>query len=293
MRTVAVAACSTLVAAALSIFPEAAGDSTGGVSAQAAADNQETFEVASIRRNVSGTQQGGGLAAPQPGGRFIALGATLRRLVADAYSDRELFDVIGGPPWAGTDRFDINARAEGERSPAGIRRMLRTLLADRFKLVVHSETREMPVYTLTLARADRRLGSKLRPSDPKCAEEARNFFPGAMGFPPPCGDFRLGARALTARGVSMDALARLLGGRAGRPGLDRTGLDGVYDLDLEWSSDLGLQQAPRGSAGAGELSPDGLSLFTALQEQLGLKLEPARSPVAVLVIDSAEPPTGD
>ena len=258
---------------------------------QAPAERQETFEVASIRRNVSNNQVGSGLAAPQPGGRFIALGATLRRLVADAYGDTGAFDVIGGPAWAGTDRFDVNARAEGERSPADIRRMLRSLLADRFKLVVHTERREMPVYTLTLARTDRRLGTKLRRSDPKCAEEARNYFAGATGFPPPCGDFRLGARALSARGMSMDALARLLGGRAGRPGLDATGLDGVYDLELEWSSDLGLQQAPRGAAGAAELSADGLSLFTALQEQLGLKLEPTRGSVGVLVIDSAEPPT--
>jgi uncharacterized protein (TIGR03435 family) len=280
MRTAALVAWSALAAAGLHASPFAQ-----------VADRQETFEVASIRRDVSGTQLGGGLAAPQPGGRFIALGATLRRLAGDAYGDLQIHQVIGGPTWADSDRFNINARAEGERSPTEIRRMLRTLLADRFKLVAHIEMREMAVYALALARADRRPGSKLRPSDPKCAEEARNFFPGAMGFPPPCGDFRLGARELTARGVSMDALSRLLAGRAGRPGVDRTGLDGVYDLQLEWSSDLGLERAPRGSAGAGELSADGLSLFTALEEQLGLKLEPSRGSVAILVIDSAQPPT--
>jgi uncharacterized protein (TIGR03435 family) len=91
--------------------------------------------------------------------------------------------------------------------------------------------------------------------------------------------------------MTMSALARLLAGRAGRPGLDRTGLEGFYDLELEWSSDLGLRQAPPDSAGAGELRADGLSLFTALQDQLGLKLEPGRGQVDVIVIDRAEPPT--
>ena len=91
--------------------------------------------------------------------------------------------------------------------------------------------------------------------------------------------------------MTMPGLARLLSGRAGRPVLDRTGLDAAYDLEIEWSSDLGLLQALPGSAGAGELTPDGVSLFTALQEQLGLRLQATRGPVDVIVIDHAEPPT--
>jgi uncharacterized protein (TIGR03435 family) len=255
----------------------------------AAAQEGGSFEVASIRRNLSRTQLGSGLAGPQPGGRFIAREATLQRLVGDAYDVEE---VEGGPAWVRSDRFDVNARGAGQ-SQDDIRRMLRALLADRFKLVVHRESREMPVYTLTTARADRRLGPRLQPSDPKCAEEARNFFPGALGFPPPCGDFRLGAGALSARGVTLGNLAKLLAGRAGRPGIDRTGLEGVYDLTLEWSSDLGLRPAPPDAAGAADLRPDGLSLFTALEEQLGLRLEPGRGPVDVIVIDRADPPTPD
>jgi uncharacterized protein (TIGR03435 family) len=250
-----------------------------------------TFEVASIRRNVTANQQGSGLAAPQPGGRFVAIAATLRRLVADAYDDVQ---VLGGPPWADTDRFDVNARAEGDRSAADIVRMLRPLLADRFKLVVHTETREMPVYTLALARADRKPGSRLRETDATCAQESRNYFPtGAQGFPPPCGDFRLGTRALTARGMTMAAFAKLLRARVGRPVLDRMGLAGVYDLEIDWSSDLGLRQAPPDSAGAAGLTPEGLSLFTAMQEQLGLRLDATRGLVDVLVIDFAELPTPD
>ena len=273
MRAIAILSCAALVAAA----PQAQ-------------TPPETFEVVSIRRNVTGNQQGGGLAAPQPGGRFIALGATLRRLASDAYGDLRIYEVVGGPPWVATDRFDVNARAEGERPPAVIRRMLRPLLADRFGLVVHTETREVPVYTMTRARADRGPGPRLRESDPKCTEEARNYIPGTSpGFPPPCGDFRLGAAALTARGLTMSSLAAVLEDRVGRPVIDRTGLDAAFDLEIEWSNDLGLKQAPPGAAGAADLSPDGLSLFTALQEQLGLRLEPARGSVNILVIDKAEP----
>ena len=260
-----------------------------GAAASAQSDRQR-FEVASIKRNVTGTQRGGGISAPQPGGRYLAIGATLRRLVGEAYD----LDVLGGPAWADSDRFDVNAKAEGEPTAVQIRRMLQPLLAERFKLAVHKEAREMPVYTLTLSRADRKVGQKLQESDAKCAAEARNYFPGGPpGFPPPCGDFRLGARALTARGMTMAGLARLLGGMVGRPVLDRTGLDAAFDIALQWSSDLGLRQTQPDSAGAAEVRPDGLSLFTAIQEQLGLRLDATRAPVDVLVIDSAEPPTPD
>ena len=255
-----------------------------GVSAQSAL----TFEVASIRPNTSGNAQGQGLAGPQPGGRFVAIGATLRGLVSGAYDGMQ---IVAGPTWIDTSRFDINARASGEVPADDMRRMLRSLLADRFKLVVHTETRELPVYVLSTARSDRKLGPKLRESDAACTKEARNFIPAGPGGPPACGDFRMGARSLIARGMFMPAFAQVLRGRAGRPVLDRTGLDGAYDLEVEWSSDLGLQQAPPGSAGASDLTPEGLSLFTALQEQLGLRLQADRGPVDVLVVDSAEQPS--
>jgi uncharacterized protein (TIGR03435 family) len=152
----------------------------------------------------------------------------------------------------------------------------------------------VPVYTLTTVRKDRATGPALRPSDATCTAEAGRYFPGAAGgFPPPCGDFRLGARALTARGMTMPRLASLLRGLVGRPVLDRTGLDAAFDLQLEWSSDLGLSPSPAGAAGAAELKPDGLSLFTALQDQLGLRLDASRGPVEVIVVDRAEPPTPD
>ncbi len=101
------------------------------------AQSAKTFDVASIRRNLSANQQGAGLAVGQPGGRFIAMGATLRRLVAAAYGDPQ---IDGGPAWMDTDRFDVNARAEGDPPVAEMVRMLQSLLADRFKLVLHRET---------------------------------------------------------------------------------------------------------------------------------------------------------
>jgi len=257
--------------------------STHALSAQA----PPTFEVASIRRNTTPNQQGAGLAGPRPGGRFIANGVTLRRLVAGAYD----WQIVGGPPWLDDDRFDIDARASAEVPPNEMRMMLRSLLADRFKLVVHTESREQPIYVLSAARSDRRLGPKLQESDAACAREARNFVPSVPGGPPACGDFRMSARSLVARGMVMPTFAQLMRERVGRQVIDRTGLAGTYDLELKWSSDLGLQQSPAGAAGASELTPDGLSLFTALQEQLGLRLQPDRGPVDVVVIDSAEPPT--
>lgn len=255
------------------------------------ARQRETFAVASIRRDLSGQQQGNGLTAAQPGGRYVARGATLRRLVADAYGRAE---VVGGPAWVDADRFDVEARADGERVPAEIARLLQALLAERFNLAVHTETRTVPVYALSLARADRRPGPGLRASDPACAEAAARYLPGLQkGDAPPCGDFRMSARSLVARGMRMTGLAERLSGRVDRPVLDRTNLDGAYDLQLEWSSDVGLRQAPPGAAGADDLRPDGLSLFTALQEQLGLRLDPTRGPIDVVVIDRADPPTAN
>jgi uncharacterized protein (TIGR03435 family) len=170
--------------------------------------------------------------------------------------------------------------------------MVRALLADRFALVVHTESREAPVFALTLARDDRALGPRMRETDAGCAAAARDAFPDAAPSElPACGDFRLGAAALTARAMTMPNLARLLRSRVGRPVMDRTGLEGPFDLQVEWSSDLGLRQSLPGSAGTDTLTPDGLSLFTAMQEQLGLQLEPTRGEVDVLVIDHVEPPS--
>lgn len=277
IRSRAMAAIVFVVAAAL--LPETHAQSV----------TERTFDVASIKRNVSNTVRGSGLAGPQPGGRYIGVGVTLRRLIGEAYE----MDIDGGPDWMASDRFDVNATAEGNPTATQIRLMLRPLLADRFKLKIHTEAREMPVFEMRLARDDARLGSGLKQSDAMCAEEARNFFPGRLGFPPPCGDYRLGAGAFGARGLTLTGLAQLLRGITGRPVINRTGRDEAFDIEMKWSSDSGLTGIPRDAAGANSLTADGLTLFTALREQLGLRLDSSRAAVQVLIVDHAEPPTPD
>jgi uncharacterized protein (TIGR03435 family) len=193
--------------------------------------------------------------------------------VSDAYGGIE---VRGGPSWIASDRFDVNARAVGSPTPLQIMRMLRPMLADRFELVVHIEAPVVDAFALMLDRSDRRLGERLSQSDATCAEDARSAFP-ALGPQPQCGDFRMGAAVLSARAITMATLAGILSGNAGRPIVDRTGLgDQRFDVVLEWSND-----------------PAGVSVFTALREQLGLKLDPTQAPVEIVVVDRAEPPTPD
>jgi uncharacterized protein (TIGR03435 family) len=257
------------------------------LSVASAAQQAATFDVASIKRNLEWNQPGSGLAGPQPGGRFIGRGVTLRRLISDAYD----MDVIGGPEWIGSDRFDVNATTTGDFGPEDIRLLLRPLLAERFNLVVHTEQRDRSVYAMTVARSDR-LGPNLTRSDPKCAADALKYFP-TVGFPAPCGDFRMGPRELTGRGISMRMLGGILSGRVGRTVVDRTGLTGRFDLEMKWATEAGLVVGPDRAGATDPASSDGASIFTALQEQLGLKLEATRAAIDVIVVDRAEPPTPD
>ena len=234
------------------------------------------FEVASVKVNRSGLSNSG--STTRAGGGYVGTNLTLHQLVTEAYRLRP-FQVIGGPGWIKIDRFDINARAPegatGRPDP-----MLRTLLADRFKVRVHTETKEQQVYALVLARADRRLGPKLTPTTKEC---------GAAGAS--CGmNVNTGTTAATLSGVAqpLTRLATALSGFAvDTIVVDRTGLNGNFDMELQWTPDVIR------SAAAGTPAGDGPSLFTALQEQFGLKLESARGPVTYLVIDSAELPTPD
>ena len=277
------ARCAAIGVAAL------VGSIAGALAAQTPAS--PAFEVASIKPNKSGNS--GWLMAPQPGGRVVAENVPLRALIQAAYQLRA-FQVLGGPGWLDTERFDIAAKAAGNPNPNEMLPMLRTLLAERFKLAVHTETREQPIYALTLSLSDGKLGSRLRASDANCAAAARNALPTRAdpNRPPPCGDFRMSAGRLIATGMSMEHLALRLSERVNRPVQDRTALAGVFDLDLEFSADQLHQPGPPGAnANPGPADPSAPSLFTALQEQLGLKLESTRGPVEILVIDHVEQPT--
>jgi uncharacterized protein (TIGR03435 family) len=273
--------------------------------AQTATRIAPTFEVASIKRNRSGDDR---RDFNTPANRFVATNVALHDLVAWAYGDpgpppelRPDFQMSGGPGWIISDRFDVEATTAGSL-PDGVGRtqlkmqMLQTLLADRFKLSVHHETRDGPIYSLVLANRDGRLGAQLRRSDVDCnALLARGRATTAAPPPPPpagqaptCG-IQIGLGGLRIGSQSLPAIARLLTRAVGRPVVDRTTLEGAFNLSLDFDPS-GL---PGYARPPGVPSPDlgdKPSLFTALQEQTGLKLEAGRGPIDVLVIESAEHP---
>ena len=255
------------------------------------------FEVASVKPNKSGELVGS--IGGRPGGQVVVTNNTLRNIVRNAYQLQN-FQIVGGPEWFDTERFDITAKAvDSNPTQQEFQSMVQRLLADRFKLVVHRETRQSPIYALVLARSDGTRGPKLTPSTTDCLALAAAAARGATPPPAPpnpngrplCGTRTLPGRIL-AGGVTMDDLARNVSNFAGRMTLNRTGLQGRFDLELEFTPD---QLPPEGTLPPGLPKPpvDGPSLFTAMQEQLGLKLDSQRGPVDVLVIDAADRPTPD
>jgi bla regulator protein blaR1 len=260
--------------------------------AQAAAVDPDVprFEVASVKPNLTTGPRLVAISNWRPGG-FDATLMWLRSLIQLAYSvkgDR----IIGGPSWIATDRFDITANAEGNPSIAERQLMLRTLLADRFKLVVHNETRDLPAFALVLTRKDGKLGSQLRAVTSGCERGVGLRNVGPSEKPPPCG-IRRGLTRIEAWGFTMLQLADLLSPIAQRPVVDQTGLTGFFDVDLEWDPNanaLRVDAIPGASAGA---DGTGATIFAAVRDQLGLKLDSQRAPTDVLVIDSVEKPTED
>ena len=173
--------------------------------------------------------------------------------------------------------------------------MLQTLLADRFKLVVHRERREVPAYALVIARKDGRLGPQLQPTPRVCTDWIAN---GRHGGAPmifgdlPCGRGIMSAYVIRQTRVPLSQLANLLSPRVARPVEDRTGLTGMYAFDLRWAAESSLPSAATGGLPSAA-TPDSLpaSIFTAVQEQLGLKLETTKGTVEFLVVDHIERPT--
>jgi uncharacterized protein (TIGR03435 family) len=241
------------------------------------------FDVVSIKHNTSGLPGfSGGLV---PGGRLEFVNTPAARLIRLAYPT-QTSELVGAPDWVMSERYDVTAVTNPQTTRAEIQQMLKALLAERFRLVVHQETRERPTFSLVLARSDRRLGPQIRRIDLDCAAvEAANRknepVPLAANGAPPCGIFQQGS-IYKAGGITMALFSQELSSAAGRVVVDRTGLTGNYELTLRYST-----QTPAGSGSA----DDPPSIFTALQEQLGLKLEPSSTPVPVLVIDQVDHPT--
>jgi uncharacterized protein (TIGR03435 family) len=248
------------------------------------------FEVASIKVNASGSENFGFTA--RPGGVMVATNVSTRQIVTYSYSMQNS-RVEGGPDWLDTVRYDITAKASEAARPDQMLLMFRTLLADRFKLVMHTDARDTAIFALVQARPDGRLGPQLRASstvdcDAARAEQARGAAIAASDGRPICGG-RTRAGLITAGAVSMDELARNMSRMVGRAIVNRTGLQGRYDFDLKFTPEGELTAAP-----AADRPPDAPpSLFVALEEQLGLKLEPERAPVDVVVVDSIARPVED
>jgi uncharacterized protein (TIGR03435 family) len=255
---------------------------------------QKTFEVASVKQHPV-SQVTPSLMTAEPGGRFTARNIPLRLLIRTAYQIQD-DQIVDAPSWIGTDRFDISAKAEDGSSPADLVPMLQALLAERFKLTFHRDTRELSMFELQLSRTDGVLGPNLKKNE--CAPDL-NAPPSAPGGPPRCGTISNGFGRLTLIAQPISVMAQFLGPSVNRVVVDRTGLTGSYDVDLTWTPDR-LPPRPPGAppdqpirVNGAEIDPNGPSIFTAIREQLGLKLESGRGPVQVLAIDHVEQPSPD
>ena len=263
-----------------------------------AQEKDATFEVASVKANKSGESNGNlrGLG----GDRVVATNMPVRPMITFAYQVAG-YQLIGGPGWLTTDRYDINAKLEvtptsvqpfvpGSTTPNPMQLALRHLLEDRFKLKMHRETRELDIYALVLARPGGAPGPGLKPSTTDCvAAGAAAQRPGA---PPPgapgqpfCGISGSPGRVKFG-GLPASSFATALAGPAGRMVVDRTGMTGSWDFELTFAPENRGPDAP-------PADPNAPSFFTAIQEQLGLRLESTKGPVDVLVIDSVEKPVED
>ena len=250
----------------------------------------QTFEVVSVKRSHAADDRTASMV--QPGGRYRATNVTLRMLVKTAYGVHD-DQVVGGPDWIASERFDVLAKAEGN-PPTSVfrdqaRLMLRQALADRFKLALRRGRRELPVYALVLARDDGRFGPQLRRSDETGCGGAARAVPASPGAAEPspellCASGFSRSAHVGARALDFSTLVTSLATWTDRVVVDRSGLTGKFDWDLQWTPDQLSPDAAR---------PPGLSLFTALREQLGLKLESQRGTVEVLVVERAERPQPD
>ena len=298
-RAMATAAAACLLVAGVAPL-RAASQAAQLPSAQPAA--VPAFDVVSIKENKSGDMVQGSRRQP---GRIVITNVPLRLNLVNFFGLQPQ-QLIGGPDWINTTRYDIIAQFSGEMpvtepgTVGPLQLMMQRVFAERFNLAVHTETREIPVYELTLARGDRTLGSKLKPAATDCEAVMNAMLKSAReGGPPPttgpqlpdgrpaCG-MRFGpGNRLVAGGTSMAALARSMSNQVGRIVVDKTGLIGGFDLELEFTPD----PAAAGGQPPAVTDTNLPSLFTALEEQLGLKLVPARGPVEMLVIDRIERPT--
>ena len=266
-----------------------------------------TFDVVSVKRSAP---DAGGSMVGDGRGQYQAINVPVRVTITNAWNLRD-HQIVGAPDWLARDRFDIVAKEpEGTFTDEQRRLMMQALLRERFKLQAHLDMREMPVYNLVLLRADGHLGPDLKPTAVNCAALRKERAAGAAA---PAGPTKpitsvdervpcsqrmfFGPQGVTinASGRTLDQIATMLGTYADRTVVNKTGLTGEYDILLKFRPEAGGPMgglAPPLSTSA-DPSADLATLRVAAQEQLGLRLESARGPVQVLVIDSISPPTED
>jgi uncharacterized protein (TIGR03435 family) len=258
------------------------------------------FDVASIRRFKP---DGGPMMLSyrnDPDG-LTSTHNPLVSLICNAYGVSH-FQVSGGPDWVASDYYDVHAKMDAQtadllktlsadQARAARQHMLQALLADRFKLTIHHETRQFPIYKLIVAKG----GSKLH--EAKAGDDYASGLQGPDGKSGGKGTMRVGddsgAIVMTAQGISIDRLVAQISGQLGSQVHNETGLKGDYDITLRYTSEDMRMEAPNPSGGGNVSQSDnnGISLFAALEDQLGLKLESQKGPVDVIVIDHVEPPS--
>jgi len=257
-----------------------------------------TFDVVSIKK-VKEPRQSGGMRI-LPDGMFMMMNGSIGSLV-NAASPVPITprDIVGGPDWLWRELYDVTVKPPegltGAERAEMLPKMWRAMFADRMKLVAHIEQREKEAFALVLARSDGRLGSELKPSTLDCTARGA----GATPPPPPTGPPSLQDRQnrcglstsrglIVSGGVTLDQIARLLGGIAGGEVDNRTGLTGLYSIKLNFSVQRSAGAPPDPNATV----DDAPEIFTALQEQLGLKLQRGeKKSTPVFVIDSIERPS--
>jgi uncharacterized protein (TIGR03435 family) len=242
------------------------------------------FDAVSIKVNTSGDTGSRGRTRP---GSMVITNTSLLILIRNTWNLNPM-QIVGGPPWMNQTRFDITATASGNPDRNQMNEMAKALLVQRFRLKSHTETRQLPIYALVLARPDGRLGPGLRRSDARC-DYNNPAAPDAPPLPAPapltgvelptCGT-NSGDSGLRAGGIPLEFFTRNMATAAGRLIVDKTGLTGLFDVALRFNPNPAV-------------ASDVPSLFAAVQEQLGLRLDAQTGPVDVLVVDSAEKPTED
>jgi uncharacterized protein (TIGR03435 family) len=272
------------------------------LSVAAAQSPAPAFEVVSIKPNHG--DDGRVMFRMAPGGRFEATNVSVKFLLQEAYGVKDS-QISGAPGWVSTERYNVEAKPEDtpadqerklgpDEGRAKLMLMLQGMLADRFKLKLHHDTKELPMFALVVAKN----GPKFHETTAPAMDPATSVPLSGPGAPMSRGQIRMMGRGdLTVTGVALSQFAEALSRQVGQLVVDKTGLKGDYDFTLKWTPDEGQGQMFRG---AGEPPRDGAppppdaagpSIFTALQEQLGLRLESEKGPVDTIVIDHVERPS--